>query len=236
MCSGRQLVKGVHRMRKDYQCKTLILCGGKGTRLGTLGKSVPKALVDLDGKPILYHKLHQSIRQGYDEFILAIGYKGNLIKEVCGRMKPKCKVVFSDSGENAGMLRRICDAQSYFDRKVLVTYGDSITNIKIRSLIDFHTKKRSLLSIVAAPIQSPFGLVTSDHDHRVMSFEEKPVLHYYIGTFMMDREALDYIPEQIKDWPDGKGLVAFFKSSWPLIDCILTTTRDRISRSTRLRN
>jgi len=198
-------------MRSDNFCKTIILCGGKGTRLGKLGKDIPKALVKLRGKPILYHKLSHSIKQGFGDFIIAIGYKGNMIADACKEMDLDFKVNFSDSGEDAGMLRRIYDTKDLFEERVIVTYGDSIANIQLQRLLDFHLEKRSLLSIVTAPIQSPFGLVTSNDDKQIQTYEEKPILHYYIGTFIVETKALDYIPEQIINWPDGKGLIAFFK-------------------------
>jgi len=192
-------------------CKTIILCGGKGTRLGKLGESIPKALVQLYEKPILYHKLRHSINQGFSDFIIAIGYKGNMIVDACKDMDLNFKVDFRDSGENAGMLRRICDVSNFFEGSVIVTYGDSISNIQLQHLIDFHLEKQGLLSIVTAPIQSPFGMVTFDNNKQVQALEEKPVLHYYIGTFVMEKKAIEYIPKQIMDLPDGKGLITFFK-------------------------
>lgn len=191
--------------------KSLILCGGKGTRLGKLGESIPKSLVKLHEKPILHHKLSHSINQDFRDFIIAIGYKGNMIVDACKDMDLNFNADFSDSGEDAGMLRRIYDASEFFEDRVIVTYGDSIANIHLQHLIDFHLEKQGLLSIVNAPIQSPFGLVTSDDDKLVLTLEEKPVLHYYIGTFVMEKKAIEYIPEQIINWPDGKGLIAFFK-------------------------
>jgi len=198
-------------MKSGSLCRTIILCGGKGTRLGKLGESIPKAVVKLHEKPILYHKLSHSINQGFSDFIIAIGYKGSMIVDACKNMDLNFNVDFSDSGEKAGMLRRIYDTIELFEDRVIVTYGDSIANIQLQRLLDFHLEKQGLLSIVTAPIQSPFGLVTSDDNKQVQTFEEKPVLHYYIGTFIIEKKALEYIPEQIINWPDGKGLIAFFK-------------------------
>ena len=191
--------------------KIIILCGGRGTRLGKLGKSIPKALVKLHEKPILYHKLSQCINQGFGNFIIAIGYKGDMIVDSCKGMDLNFNVDFSNSGEDSGMLRRIYDAKELFKKRVVVTYGDSISNIQLQHLIDFHIKKQGLLSIVTAPIQSPFGLVTSNQDKQVQTIDEKPILHYYIGTFIMEKKAMEYISDEIVDLPDGKGLIAFFK-------------------------
>ena len=198
-------------MKTGGFCKTIILCGGKGTRLGNLGEIVPKTLVDFHGKPILYHKLNHSIQQGFDEFIIATGYKSEMVVDACKKMDLKCKVEFSDSGEDDGMLKRIYQAREFFEDRVIVTYGDTFTNLELADLIRFHQSNESLLSIVIAPIQSPFALVTSTRDNKVLTLEEKPLLYYYIGTFVMEKEAFKFIPEQIIDWSDGGGLIAFFK-------------------------
>lgn len=200
-------------MAKDKNfCKTIILCGGKGQRLGKLGKSIPKALIKLHGKPILYHKLKKSIYQGFDDFIIAVGYKGDMIVEACKKMDLNFKRKYLDLGVDAGMLCRIYGARDFFEDRAIVTYGDSIANLKLQDLLKFHLKKRSLITIVSSPIQSPFGLVTFNRDNQVLTLEEKPVLNYYIGTFIMEKKAMDLIPEKIINWPDGTGLVAFFKA------------------------
>jgi NDP-sugar pyrophosphorylase family protein len=134
-----------------------------------------------------------------------------MIVDACKEMDLNFNVNFSDSGEDAGMLRRIYDASELFEERVIVTYGDSISNIQLQHLVDFHLEKKCLLSLVTAPIQSPFGLVTSDGNKQVQTFEEKPVLRYYIGTFIMEKKAMKYIPKEIINLPDGKGLIVFFK-------------------------
>jgi len=192
-------------------CKILILCGGKGTRLGKLGRQIPKTLVPLEGRPILYHKLSHGIESGFKDFILAVGYKSQQIVDACNTFDIACNLHYSDSGEEAGMLERIYNASDLFEDRLIVTYGDSLANIDLRELMAFHRQKDSLLTLVTAPIQSPFGLVNSDHKGRVRTLEEKPVLYYYIGTFAVEKQAFEYLSEQIVKWPDGKGLIAFFK-------------------------
>ena len=123
-------------MAHTGSCKTIILCGGRGARLGKLGESVPKCLVKLREKAILYHKLSQGINQGFRDFIIAIGYKGKMVVDACKGMDLDFNVDFSDSGEDAGMLRRIYDTGELFEDRVIVTYGDSISNIQFRRLMD----------------------------------------------------------------------------------------------------
>ncbi len=195
----------------DSACKVLILAGGKGTRLGELGKVVPKALVELNGKPILHHKFEHYIKDGFDQFIVATGYKGEVIKEYCENIDINCQIEFSEAGEEASMLQRISEASELFGERVIVTYGDSISNLDLSKLLKFHNDKKAFISFVVSPIQSPFGLVTFDMDSKVESIEEKPILHYYVGTFIMEKVALDYIPDDLNKWKDGTGLIAFFK-------------------------
>ncbi len=193
------------------KCKSLILCGGKGTRLGELGMTLPKALLEIDGKSILYRKFEHSIKQGFSDFIVAVGYKGDLIIKACNELDLNCHIQFSDSGEDAGMLQRIYDAKELYEDRVIITYGDSFSSIQLETLIEYHEEKNSLVTIVVSPIQSPFALVNIDNDSKALSFEEKPILKYYIGTFILGKRAFDLVPQKIISWPDGTGLIAFFK-------------------------
>lgn len=199
------------RDTKSMPCEKLILCGGKGTRLGDLGARIPKALAPLRGKPILLHKLEQCVAQGMHDIILAIGYRGDQITAACDQSSVDGRFVYSDSGEDASMLRRIYDARRHFGEQVIVSYGDSLANLDYGDLLAFHRTQESLLTLVTAPIQSPFGLVSSDEQGQVTGLEEKPVLQYYIGTFVVERQAFDYLPRDLIDWEDGTGLIAFFK-------------------------
>jgi NDP-sugar pyrophosphorylase family protein len=198
-------------LKEMKTCKTLILCGGRGTRIGKIGEAMPKALVELHGKPILYHKFLHGIRQGFNRFVLALGYKGDMIVEACRSMDLPCHIEFSDSGESAGMLERIYEARNLLDERVLVTYGDSISNLPFPKLMDFHLEQAGLASVVTAPIQSPFGLVTFDVGKRVLTLDEKPVLYYYIGTFVLDKRALECVPDKTIRMKDGEGLILFFR-------------------------
>jgi len=193
---------------RGAKCKTLILCGGKGTRLKELGEQLPKALVPLRGRSVLYHKLNDAICQGYDDFILAVGYKADMIVEACRAMPFDCRYQISDAGVEAGMLQRIAAAREACGERVIVTYGDTLCNLSLDALLDYHTEHQALITIVSAPIQSPFGLITKDPSDRVTSLTEKPILYYYIGTFVMETEVLDGLPPDLIAAPDGRGLIA----------------------------
>lgn len=121
------------------------------------------------------------------------------------------EAVFSDAGEDAGILERLCHARDLFDDRVFMTYGDTFTNLSLSKLFAFHGEGGHEATLVTASIQNPFGLVEFDGRNRVTSFREKPVLQYYIGHAVIRKSALRFVPEEIRRMRDGEGLVAFFK-------------------------
>ena len=191
--------------------KIMIMCGGRGKRLGHLTNEIPKPLIKLNNKTILEIKLEEYINQGFKDIIICLGYKSNLIREVVGKYAERINIEYSDSGENAGILKRIYDAQNLFDESVLVTYGDTYTNMNLNELIDAHEKGNTQATIVTASIQNPFGLVDIDADKKVTYFKEKPILPYYIGYAIISKKALELAPSKVIEMPDGEGLVTFYK-------------------------
>lgn len=187
------------------------MCGGQGKRLGPLTEKIPKPLIRLHGKTILQMKLEEYCRQGFRTFIFCIGYKGDLICEEVRQLDLGIEAEFSDAGEEAGILQRLYEARSLFDDHALMTYGDTYTNIDLSQFIEAHRRGRQGVTIVTAPIRSPFGLVEMDEAGSVTYFKEKPVLNYYIGYAIVSRAALELVPPDMVQMPDGEGLVAFYK-------------------------
>jgi len=191
--------------------KIMIMCGGQGKRLGRLTEQIPKPLIRLHGKTILQIKLEEYCRQGFREFIFCIGYKGDMIRDEVSRLDLGISDEFSDAGEEAGILQRLYHTRSLFNDHVLMTYGDTYTNIDLTQFIDAHRRGLQSVTIVTAPIKSPFGLVEMDQTGSVTYFKEKPVLNYYIGYAIINRAVLDSIPSDLLRMPDGEGLVGFYK-------------------------
>ena len=192
--------------------KIIIMCGGRGKRLGTLTEKIPKPLVKVNNQIILNVKLEQYLQQGFNDFIFCIGYKGSLIKNTVSKLKSNMNYQFSDAGLNVGILERIYNAKDLFDDQILMTYGDTFTDIKLKKLIDSHHKSDNEVTIVTAPIQNPFGLVEFDKDNKVTYLKEKPILNYYIGYAIINKSSFDLIPSEVVSMPDGEGLITFFKS------------------------
>ena len=191
--------------------KILIMCGGKGRRLGKLGEKIPKPLVEVKGKTILEMKLEEYIKSGFEEFILCTGYKSEMIQNAIKKYEKKCQLEFSNAGENSGILKRLFEARNLFDENVIMTYGDTYTDLNLHDFYYFHTERDFNATIVVAPIKNPFGIVEYDHLDRVTFFKEKPILNYYIGQAVIQKSALDLVPKKVIEMPDGDGLVTFYR-------------------------
>ncbi len=194
--------------------KIAILCGGKGKRLMPYTEEIPKTLVPLNKKPILEYNLELYSRKNFNDFILCIGYKGYKIREHIEKSKSAnlpYNVIFSDGGEDASMLKRIYCLKEMFGERILVMYGDTLTNIDVDDFLRSHKEKSGAMSIVVASIQSPFGLVEYSDCGVASQFDEKPFLPYYIGLFILEKRAFKYITDEMLNEPDGEGLVLLFK-------------------------
>jgi glucose-1-phosphate cytidylyltransferase len=191
--------------------KIIIMCGGKGRRLGKLTKMTPKPLIKVTNKTILELKINHYIQKGFKEFILCIGYKGELIRKTVSKFDSNIKFEFSDAGVEAGILCRLYTARHLFDKQVIMTYGDTFADLDLNQFINTHRNSDNEATIVVAPIENPFGLVEFNEVNKVTYFHEKPVLDYYIGYAIINKSAFNLIPESIVRMPDGQGLVIFFK-------------------------
>ena len=146
--------------------------------MGRLSEKVPKPLMKIRNQTILEMKIRKYIEQGFNNFVLCIGYKGDLIRKLISDKDFSNKIIFSEAGSRAGILKRIISAKDLFSDYVLITYGDTYSNIDLSDLAASHCKNNNEATIVVAPIKSPFGLVEYDNNYRVTYFKEKPVLNY----------------------------------------------------------
>ncbi len=193
--------------------KICILCGGKGTRLRPQIEEIPKTLVNLNGKPILEHNINLYSNKGYKKFILCVGFKGELIIDYMKKKElNKYDIDFeiSQAGVEASMLKRVYDLKDSINDILLVSYGDTLTNIDIDDFKEKHIKYGKLITIVITEIKNPFGLVEFNEYNEVLSFTEKPLLNYYIGMFIMNKKVFDIIEPSDLYKPDGDGLVSLF--------------------------
>ena len=193
--------------------QTVILCGGKGTRLNELGKAVPKALVEIGGRPIVSHLMERYAASGFNDFSLCLGHLGNKIREYFGADQNRETVNFTldggsdwtvslfDTGEETntgGRIGKIAGSLATYER-FFVTYGDGLADIDIADLLRFHLDHGKQATMTAVRPRSPFGIVDIDADNSVGSFREKPKLDVWIngGFFVFERQVLDLLTDDL---------------------------------------
>jgi len=207
--------------------KTVILSGGIGYRLKEETEFKPKPMVNIGGKPMLWHIMKIYAHYGFNDFIIALGYKGDYIKQYflnqnsllhdftlhtrSGFTKvhkkdsiksDHFKITFVDTGENTLPGERILRLKKYIpqkDKYFMVTYGDGVSDINIKDLVNFHKKQKTIGTITGVHPRSKYGLIKIGKDSKAESFVEKPVLKDRTnGGFMIfNREAFKYFnPEE----------------------------------------
>lgn len=203
-----------------HTMKVIILCGGKGTRLREETEFKPKPMVEIGGRPVLWHIMSLYASHGYKDFILPLGYKGDVIKQYFYEYRMRntdftvdlgtgaitshasattdWRVTLSDTGQETLKGARIKRIAAHIDTdRFMVTYGDGVSDIDIPALVEFHKKAGTIGTFTGVRMPSRFGAVQTDEAGRILSWQEKPVLNEYIncGFFVFKREFLDYLEE-----------------------------------------
>jgi glucose-1-phosphate cytidylyltransferase len=188
----------------------VVLCGGRGVRLRPATYHLPKALVPVDGRPILDHILDFLTDQGLRRVHLCIGYKGDMIRQHYQRPL-KFDLLFSDLGTEASMLARLQGIRDSVSKRFLVAYADTFVDVSVADILAFHERKSPLATILSAPIRNPFGLLDMGEDGLVRRFEEKPVHNYFVGLSLMERDIFENVTPAQVEMPDGHGIVELFQ-------------------------
>lgn len=184
--------------------QAIILCGGVGTRMREETEFRPKPLVSVGGVPILWHIMKIYQHYGFNEFILALGYKGHMIREYFERINQDgFKIHFVDTGLEALTGERILRVRHAIDGDdFMVTYGDGVSDINIRELVQFHRRQGTVGTLTGVNPYSKYGLIMSDSaTNLVKGFAQKPRLHDFVnGGFMVfKKEALNLFTKGIME-------------------------------------
>lgn len=207
--------------------KVVILCGGQGTRLREETEYRPKPLVDVGGRPILWHIMKGYAHYGLRDFVLCLGYRGNMIKEyflnyeamnndftIClgarhrieyhdAHLEQDYKVTLADTGVDTQTGSRVKQIERHVDGDTfMVTYGDGLSDLDIAALLDFHHAHGRLATVTTTRPTSRYGHLDLTGDGRVVGFAEKPQLNDWVsvGFFIFNRRVFDYLsldPETI---------------------------------------
>ena len=183
--------------------KVAILCGGRGTRLRERTESIPKALVEIGGHPILWHVISIYAAQGHREFVLLTGYKGEQIERwsLEERWPQGVRVSCLDTGVDTPTGGRIkLAAAELQDAPFCVTYADGVADVDLAALAESHTRSGALATVTVVRPRLQFGVVDLSADGQVRGFDEKPVMERWVngGFFRFEPEVLGYLePESV---------------------------------------
>jgi len=200
--------------------KVVILCGGQGTRLREETEYRPKPLVEIGGRPILWHIMKLYAHFGFHDFVLCLGYRGTMIKEYflnyeamnndfsirLGRDhgvsyhgahdEQDYSVTLADTGLDTMTGARVKRIEGHIDGdNFMVTYGDGVCDVDIKKLVAFHKSHGRLATVTTVRPFSRFGLINLEADGRVIDFAEKPQVHgsASAGFFVFNRRVFDYL-------------------------------------------
>jgi glucose-1-phosphate cytidylyltransferase len=175
-----------------------ILCGGRGTRLRERTAEIPKALVEIGGRPILWHVIRIYAAQGFERFLLLTGHRGEMIAEWAEResWEEPLAIEALPTGEETPTGGRIKLAEERLGGgRFCVTYADGVADIDLGALLDFHAAHGAQATITVVRPRLQFGVTRLADDGRVEGFEEKPRLDMWInaGFFCFEPEVLGRI-------------------------------------------
>lgn len=175
--------------------KVVILAGGKGTRISEYTKILPKPMIKIGTKPILEHIINYYIKFGFKDFIIATGYKHNIIKNYFKNKNLYAKIKVINTGVKTLTGSRLKRLSRELNETFMLTYGDGLTNLNLNKLLKFHIKSKRKITLTAVHPPARFGEL-SLIGNRVISFEEKPQLQKgWIngGFFVIEPEFLKFI-------------------------------------------
>lgn len=176
--------------------KIVILAGGLGTRISEYTKIIPKPMIRVNKKPIIYYIMKHYSNYGFKDFYIALGYKGHIIKKYFKKNNFGWNINLIDTGQKTMTGGRLKRLKRYLGNEpFMLTYGDGLSNINIKKLLTFHKKNKKLVTLTAARPPARFGAIKI-LGNKVKYFKEKSKLDEgWIngGFFVMQPEFLNYI-------------------------------------------
>jgi glucose-1-phosphate cytidylyltransferase len=171
--------------------KVVILCGGKGVRAYPFTDYLPKPMLPIGGSPILVHIIKSFIAQGFREFVLAAGYKKNVIDDYFEHKNLGAHIEIVDTGSDRDTGGRIEACKHVIDDTFIATYGDGLSDLSIAELARFHRSHGALATVTVAPLVTQYGVLEAEDSGRVTAMREKPVMRGHwinIGFMVFQKE------------------------------------------------
>jgi len=212
--------------------KVIILAGGLGTRISEETSDKPKPMVEISGKPILWHLMSIFAKQGISEFIVATGYKSEVIRSWVETVKEPWSIKALETGLNTQTGGRILECmKSVPGERVLATYGDGLGNVNLRSLLDFHEHQGKKATVTAVRPPARFGVLESQNGLVTRFGEKNQADSGWIngGFFVLEAKVASYIHDLSEPFESGaiprlvseKELVSFHHNGfWQPMDTL----------------
>ncbi|MET3379496.1 MULTISPECIES: glucose-1-phosphate cytidylyltransferase [Variovorax] len=206
--------------------KAVILAGGLGTRIAEESDTKPKPMVEIGGRPLLWHIMKIYAHHGIKDFVVCLGYKGYVIKEfffnyyrhmsdmsidlrngdhqILNSQAEDWRITLVDTGAETmtgGRLKRV--AKYLDDDTFCLTYGDGLSDVNISAEVEFHKRHGKLATVLAVQPPGRFGVLNIDANQKVSSFEEKPsdeIGWINGGFFILEPKAIDYVADDTTSW------------------------------------
>lgn len=202
--------------------KVVLLAGGYGTRISEESHLKPKPMIEIDGKPILWHIMKYYSSYGFNDFIICCGYKGYVIKEyfaayylhrsdvtldftdrnkmtIHSNIAEPWKITLVDTGLSTMTGGRIKRVQKYIGNEpFLLTYGDGVSDVPLDKLVEYHKNSNKIATLTAVQPDGRFGVIATDRDDAIISFTEKDKKDSgWIngGYFVLNPEIFDYLED-----------------------------------------
>ena len=215
--------------------KIVLLAGGFGTRMSEYTKTIPKPMININGRPLLLYIMKHYAKYGYKDFYIALGYRGEIIKKFFNKKFFDWNINLIETGQNTMTGGRLKRLKKHIGKETfMMTYGDGLSDINLKKLLEFHKKNKKLVTLTAVRPPARFGVIKFK-GQLVSYFKEKSKLDEgWIngGFFVMEPEFLKFIKddqtylerEPLEKATKQRQLVAFkHKGFWQCMD----TKRDK---------
>tara|TARA_B110000196_G_scaffold300168_1_gene293343 strand:- start:2251 stop:2949 length:699 start_codon:yes stop_codon:yes gene_type:complete len=182
--------------------KAVILAGGIGSRISEETKIKPKPMIEIGGKPILWHIMKIYSFYGINDFVICCGYKGDKIKQYFLENNESWDISCIDTGLDTMTGGRLKKVEKLIDDTFCFTYGDTLNNLDLKKLIKFHNKQNRYATVTACNPSEKYGILKIK-DEQVVSFEEKPMMKdtwVNGGFFVLEPNVFDYIKNESTIW------------------------------------
>ncbi len=178
--------------------KCIILAGGYGTRLAEETKIKPKPLVKIGDKPIIWHLMKIYSHYGIRNFIICLGYKGELLKKEVNylNLKENWNIKYVNTGlrtMTGGRIRRVKKHLSKEDETFCLSYGDGLSDVNIKNLIKFHKRKNKIVTLTAVKYKNPKGVLKINSKLKISAIKEKPIEYINGGFFVVSKKVFNFL-------------------------------------------